>query len=68
MIIKFNQEVYSLKAIKNSVSQFKELAVFVVKKTDKYFEVNVTKIDKDVKDEIKNEFCNYVLYQMKGLN
>ncbi len=33
---------------------------------DKYFITELTDIDKEVESIIKDEFCNYVLSQVKG--
>ncbi len=65
MTINFNNKFYSLKAIKNSVDAYKELAVFTVEKNKNNISVKITDIDNEVKDILKDEFCNYVLNEHK---
>ncbi len=65
MIIRFDKKIYKLKAIKLAIKEYKELADFVLKTKDKYFEVELKNIDQDVKGLIKDEFCNYVLSQLR---
>lgn len=59
--IRFNKYIYNEKAIKISMADFSELAVFSVEKNDDYFVVSVNDINKDFLTSIKNEFSNYVL-------
>jgi len=61
MKIKFNKQIYSLKAVKLAIKDYQKLADFSLEQKEKYIVVNLTKIDKDVKEIIKDEFCNYVL-------
>ena len=65
MVILFNGKFYSLGAIKRTTKAYKDLAVFKIKEKKNNFEVNINRIDKDVKDIIKDEFCNYVLAETK---
>jgi hypothetical protein len=65
MTINFNSKLYNLKAIKNSVDAYKELAVFTVEKNKNNISVKITDIDNEVKDILKDEFCNYVLSEHK---
>lgn len=67
MTILFNKQFYHLQAIKKAIEAYKELAVFKIKEDKKKIEVNINNIDKDVKDVIKDEFCNYVLAEAKKL-
>jgi len=60
-VIKFNKKIYTLKAVKKAVEEFKNLANFTIKELDGYFEVKIDKIDQEVKDVIKDEFANYAL-------
>lgn len=65
MVIKFNKKIYSLKAIKLAIKDYQELADFNLEKKGKYIQVKLTKIDKEFKSVIKEEFCNYILSLMK---
>ncbi len=65
MTILFNKQFYRLQAIKKAIEAYKELAVFNIKEKDNNIKINIDKIDKDVKDIIKDEFCNYVLAETK---
>ncbi len=64
--IKFSSKLYTLKAIQDSVNDFSDLADFQVKEKEDFYELKMENIDPDVKDAIKDEFCNYVLYKMKA--
>jgi len=59
--IRFNKKIYSLAAIKKAIEEFKNLAEFKVTDTNDYLEVEIDKIDHEVKDVLKDEFSNYVL-------
>lgn len=65
MTIVFNKQFYHLQAIKKAIEVYKELAVFNIKEKDNNIEVDIDEVDKDVKDVIKDEFCNYVLAETK---
>jgi len=65
MIISFNKNLYPLKAIKSSIEAYKGLAKFSLSKKNGYYITDITKIDKDVKDVIKDEFCNYIISEIK---
>ena len=65
MTINFSGKLYNLKAIQSSIEAYSELGVFSVKKDKKNIKVEINNIDKDVKDIIKDEFCNYVLNEVK---
>jgi hypothetical protein len=60
-VIKFNKKIYNLEAVKKAIEEFKDLAEFKVKDLDNYIEVEIDKIDNEVKDVLKDEFSNYVL-------
>ena len=64
MIIKFNKNIYKKKAIVKAGKEYKHLADFDIKNQNKYYQVVFSKIDKDVKEIIEDEFKNYVLYLM----
>jgi len=61
MIINFNKKFYNLRAIKRTVKAYQNLAEFDIKEKKEYIKVKINKIDKEVKDIIKDEFCNYAL-------
>ena len=47
------------------MQEYKELADFSLGGNKEYFEVELKNIDRDVKNLIKDEFCNYVLSQLR---
>lgn len=67
MTVFFSKNFYSLKAIKKAIKSYKELAVFEIKEKNNIIEVKIDNIDKDIKDVIKDEFCNYVLAETKKI-
>jgi len=65
MIISFNKDIYPLIAIKKTVLAYKNLAKFKIIEKNEYFLTELTDIKKEVESVIKDEFCNYVLSQVK---
>ena len=65
MIISFNKSIYPLKAIKKTIQAYKNLAKFKIIEKGSYFITELTDIKKEVENIIKDEFCNYVLSQVK---
>ncbi len=65
MTLKFDKKIYKLKAIKLAIQAYQELADFNLSQEKKYIQVELKNIDQDVKDIIKDEFCNYVLSQIR---
>ncbi|KKP35523.1 MAG: hypothetical protein UR23_C0027G0002 [Candidatus Roizmanbacteria bacterium GW2011_GWA2_32_13] len=65
MTINFNKSIYPLKAIKKTVQAYKDLAKFKIIEKGGYFITELIDIKKDVESVIKDEFCNYVLSQVK---
>ena len=63
--IHFNRKIYTKKAIENSIEAFCHLARFRVATSAKYFTVSADTIDKDVEDVLKDEFCDFVLAELK---
>jgi len=61
MLIKFSKRFYSSKAIKNSIQTYRGLAKFGIKTDKDGIKVKITNVDKDLRDILKDEFCNYVL-------
>ena len=68
MEIKFNKKLYTIKAIQEAIKTYKELADFVLSEEENYFFVNLTNIDKELELVIQDEFCNYVLSNVKIKN
>lgn len=66
VIIKFNRRIYKIKAIKSAIKEFKKLADFSLSQKENYIYVSLTNIDKDIKNIIKDEFCNFVLFHMNN--
>jgi hypothetical protein len=65
MTINFNKNIYPLKAIEKTVQAYKNLAKFKTIEKGDYYVTEITNIEKDVENIIKDEFCNYVLSQIK---
>lgn len=63
--IRFSKNIYTKKAIENSIEAFCHLARFHVSMDTKYVIVSVDAIDSDVKDIFKDEFCDFVLAELK---
>ena len=63
--IHFNRKIYTKKAIDNSIKAFSHLARFRVAKYGGYFVVSADAIDADVKSVFKDEFCDFVLEELK---
>ena len=66
MVITFSKVLYTKKAISKAIRAYVEFADFTVIENEKDFVVNLEKIDPDFKDDIRYEFCNYVLALMKN--
>lgn len=62
--INFYKKVYSKKAIKKAVKNYKKVADFEVNEKDKEMEVLISNVDNGFKENIKDEFSNHVLAQM----
>jgi len=65
MTISFKKSIYPVKAIKKTAQAYKNLAKFKIIEKGDYFVTELTDIKKDVENIIKDEFCNYVLSQIK---
>lgn len=61
MLIKFSKRFYNSKAIKKSIQAYQGLANFSIEIDKDGIKVKITDIDKDVRNILKDEFCNYVL-------
>lgn len=64
--IKFNQKLYSEKAVKSAIKAYGALVNFRFKKEKNYFVAEVNDIDSSDLEIIKGEFCNYVLSVMQN--
>jgi len=64
--INFNKKFYNLRAIRTAVRAYKNLGDFSIQNNKNTIKVTIKNIDKDVKNIIKDEFCNYVLAEMKN--
>lgn len=48
------------------MSAFSHLADFKIFNKGSYFEIKINKVDKEIKKELKAEFCNFVLAEIKN--
>ncbi len=67
IIVNFNKNFYNLRVIKNAIKAYEKLANFIIEKDEKYTKVTIECRDKEVENVIKDEFCNYVLSEVKNL-
>jgi len=65
ILINFDKKLYKLKAVKSAIKEYQKLADFNLRQKGNYFQVELKNIDKGVKQIIKDEFCNYVLFKSK---
>ena len=65
IVIKFNNDFYNLRAIKEAVRVFQGLADFEISSGKKEIRVKLKNIHPQVREVIRDEFCNYVLAMMK---
>ena len=66
IIVKFNKNLYNLKAIKSAIKEYQKLADFNLRQKGNYIQVELKNIDKEVRQIIRDEFCNYVIFLMKS--
>ena len=59
--VHFNKNIYSQQAIKQAIKDFSQYADFKSKLNGDYLEVTIDNIKSEDKDDIKDEFANYVL-------
>jgi len=64
--IELNKNFYNLEAVKKTAKVYKELARFSVKDSGKNIEVTMKNVDGDIESIIEDEFCNYVLSEVKN--
>jgi hypothetical protein len=65
-IIELNKKFYNLKAVKETVKAYKKLANFDIKESRSEIKINLKNADSDIKNVIEDEFCNYVLSEMRN--
>lgn len=63
--VSFSKKFYKVKAVRNSVRDYEKsrVAKFKIKEGSDIIRVEITGIDPDVRDIIREEFSNYVLNQ-----
>lgn len=66
MLFTFNKNFYNLQAVKSTIKAYRELADFKVEEDHKIIKVRVKNVDEEAKGAIEDEFCNYVLAEMKN--
>lgn len=69
MKIKFQNNLYRKEAISEAIKAYSGsgIADFNLEKKSSYFEVEIDMKVEFPEDYFKNEFCNYVLSEMKSL-
>ncbi|HNW96536.1 MAG TPA: HxsD-like protein [Candidatus Paceibacterota bacterium] len=68
MTINFNKEIYTVQSVKAAIAAYKGIAVFTLEEKKKFIVVNL-KSKKNTKDtplNLKEEFCNYVLSEIRS--
>lgn len=68
MRVNFHRRIYRRKAIESTIAAFRHLADFSLSKEGDYFRVRIGNIDAEVKEELKDEFCNFVLAETQYAN
>ncbi len=63
--IRFDKEFYTLGAVKKAIDDYDGVATFEVKKDKDSIEVRAIDIDSDVMGIFEDEFCNYVLSELR---
>jgi hypothetical protein len=66
--VRFNKKFYSLKAVKNGIFAYKDLASFNIKNDGGDMKVAIFKIEPEFQNALPDEFCNFVLSEMKNAN
>ena len=63
MEIKFDKNIYKKEGILNTVEAYKNLADIDFYENEDFFIIIMKNIDEGVKDVIRDEFCNYSLFE-----
>lgn len=66
MIFTFNKNFYNLRAVKNAIKAYRDLADFRTEENKKVIKVIMKNIDQEMEGIIEDEFYNYVLAEMKN--
>jgi len=66
MSIILNKKFYKLSAVKKTISAYRDLGSFKIKKRVKNYMVILDEINSEAKETIEDEFSNYVLATMKN--
>lgn len=64
--ILLHSKIYRKKHLLRTADAFKDLADFRIKKDKEYYRVQVMLKEKEFKDTISDEFCNYVISEIKS--
>lgn len=67
MTITFDKKIYDLLAVKNAIKAYKGLADFDLKTNKNKIMIKIDSIDKDLALIFKDEFCNYILSEIKKI-
>lgn len=63
MKIKLTKKIYSKKGVENTINAYNNLAQIKLIEDDDFYFITMENIDDEVKDVIKDEFCNYLLFE-----
>lgn len=68
MKIILDKNLYSIEAIKNTINAYQNEGIgdFAIKEKGDSFVIEGSNIEEDMKEEIKNEFCNFLVSEMKN--
>ena len=64
--ISLSRRLYSLTAAKEAVATLAEIARFKISEQKNSLQVEIDNIPKDAEADLEYEFCNWVLFFMKG--
>jgi hypothetical protein len=62
--MQFNKDIYKHKAIESTMRAFGKIASFGFSENERYYIVKIEKSHSEIRDVLKDEFCNYVLSVM----
>jgi hypothetical protein len=63
MEIKINKNIYKEKGLKNTIKCYKHLVKIDLREEGDYFVVKMIDMGRGVEKVIKDEFCNYLLFE-----
>ena len=67
MTISFNKKFYSISVINKAMKVYKKIATFKVVDNKNNIKVQIKSDNKEIKNIIADEFCNYVLAETQKL-